>query len=614
MALSMVNIAPVDLADGGMAYRSPVMMAIGEGDILADRIGVDVLRNGEPVDLTDVLCTGYFIRPDGGTVVIEGVAIGNRAYVDLPQACYAYEGQFSLAVKLTGGSVTGTMRIVDGVVRRTTTDTTVDPGTLVPSIEDLIQAIEDATASIPADYSELQSDVNGILQNALFVGGTITLIPSNSNFNDYITMGNYRVQNVTTARTIANIPVQEPGRLTVMSLNSTANFAQIYYPINSRKIYYRYQTGAWNVVTQKLASTGDTSDRATRIRYLLLNDGVCHLGPGDFYVSGINMPDNTVLEGEGEATRIILDPSVTAGSAVKMGSRCTVKNCKIVGSLEDITFTTGSIDSIHLGLRHGVLWLGDATESDSSANLHREGRIQNLDISGFTGGGITCEMTGYGTDAGVNASDCNIYNCGAGINIAYWAEYSRFTNINCNACYYGLINHGGNNSFVNCGFSSNHVGVYMNGAEGAIYKHDGTTGTVKNSGHGELVACAINHNGFGDDHNSGYAIYCRAIDSGFSFVGCQIFYGKLYFKSSSYVMVNATNFGSGIEITVSIPSSYIFNSCYFRTNLKVYPQDSAGNPITTFDADGNLQRFKFLNCFSGNGAPVTVQSAAEATN
>ena len=583
-------------------------------DNQANKINVAVLDNGEPAIISGAV-DAYVIRSDGATVgVTGGTIIGNVASVTLPEAAYAVPGVISVVVKLTSSGTVTTIAALVANVYRSTTDTAVDPGTIIPDIADLIQAINDAIAEIPADYSALQADVEGVKQNALFVGGTITLVTSNSDFNNYTTMGNYRVQNVTTARTILNIPVQEPGRLTVMSLNSTANFAQIYQPINSRRIYYRYQIGAWNVVNQRLAATGDTADRATRIRFILLADGVCHLGAGDFYVTGINMPDDTVIDGEGEATRIILDPSVTAGYAVKMGSRCTVKNCKIVGSLEEISFTTGSIDSIHLGLRHGVLWLGDATESDSSANLHREGRIQNVDINGFTGGGITCEMTGYGTDAGINASDCNVFNCGAGINISYWAEYSRFTNINCNACYYGLINNGGNNSFTNCGFSSNHVGIYMNGAEGAIYKHDGTTGTIKNSGHGEMVACAINHNGFGDDHNEGYAIYCRGIDSGFTFDACQIFYGKLYFKSSGYVIVNASNFGSGVEITVSIPSSYMFNMCFFRNNLRLFPQDANGDPITTFDADGNLQRFKFINCFGVTGLPVTVQSAAEATN
>ena len=43
---------------------------------------------------------------------------GNEAYVTLPQACYNYEGQFTLAVKVISDNndITGTMRIVDGVV------------------------------------------------------------------------------------------------------------------------------------------------------------------------------------------------------------------------------------------------------------------------------------------------------------------------------------------------------------------------------------------------------------------------------------------------------------------------------------------------------------------
>ena len=162
MAINKENFRRVELATGIVRDSLPVV--IGEGDIEADRFGVEVFRGAgdTPTDLTGMDCTGYFIRQTGDTVVITGTVDGNRAWVDLPQACYAYEGQFSLAIKLVGGGVTGTMRIVDGVVRRTTTDTTVDPGTLVPSIEDLIQAIEDASdeieavvASIPADYSAL---------------------------------------------------------------------------------------------------------------------------------------------------------------------------------------------------------------------------------------------------------------------------------------------------------------------------------------------------------------------------------------------------------------------------------------------------------------------------
>lgn len=154
MAIYREDIVNVELNSGSI-FRSFLNHQIGEGDSGANRFGVRVFRGGEEVSVSGATCTGYFIRPEGDTVVITGTASGNTAYVDLPQACYTYEGQFSLAIKLAGGDVTGTMRIVDGVVTNTTTDTLIDPGTVIPSIEDLIEAIETAVASIPADYSDL---------------------------------------------------------------------------------------------------------------------------------------------------------------------------------------------------------------------------------------------------------------------------------------------------------------------------------------------------------------------------------------------------------------------------------------------------------------------------
>lgn len=153
------DIIDVELT-GGNISRSFMGKTIGEGDILANRFGVKVMRNGNPVQLTGVSCAGYFIRSDGGTIPINGSVSGNKAYVDLPQACYAIEGQFSLAIKLSGGSVTGTVRIVDGVVSNTTTGIPIDPGTIIPSVETLIEAIEAAIANIPADYSQVTNSLN----------------------------------------------------------------------------------------------------------------------------------------------------------------------------------------------------------------------------------------------------------------------------------------------------------------------------------------------------------------------------------------------------------------------------------------------------------------------
>lgn len=168
MAIYRENFRRVELASGIVRDGGPVV--IGEGDVLADRFGIDVYRGAGnfPIDLTGVSCQGYFIRQNGDTVVITGTVNGNRAYVDLPQACYAYEGQFSLAIKLVGGGTTGTMRIVDGVVRRTTTDTPVDPGSVVPSLAELLALIDDCEEATEAaqdaadSYAYLANDVSSM--------------------------------------------------------------------------------------------------------------------------------------------------------------------------------------------------------------------------------------------------------------------------------------------------------------------------------------------------------------------------------------------------------------------------------------------------------------------
>lgn len=153
MAIYKEDFVDIELTSGSI-YRSFLTRTIGEGDALANRFGVRAFRNGAAETLGGN-CTGYFIRNDGGTVTITGTVSGNTAYVDLPEACYAVEGQFALAIKVSGSGVTGTLRIVDGVVSNTTTGTIIDPGTIIPSIEDLMDAIDEAVASIPADYSNL---------------------------------------------------------------------------------------------------------------------------------------------------------------------------------------------------------------------------------------------------------------------------------------------------------------------------------------------------------------------------------------------------------------------------------------------------------------------------
>ena len=155
MANYKEDIVDIEL-ENGTVHRSFLNHTLGSGDEKANRFGVRTFRNGEPESVSNG-CYGYFIRADGTTVgPIEGVITGadsNKAYVTLPAACYAIEGNFQLAIKVTTTTTSGTLRIIDGVVSKTTTDTIVDPGTVVDSVDELVQAIEDAIAAIPEDYT-----------------------------------------------------------------------------------------------------------------------------------------------------------------------------------------------------------------------------------------------------------------------------------------------------------------------------------------------------------------------------------------------------------------------------------------------------------------------------
>ena len=95
------------------------------------------------------------IRADGGTVAVTGALSGNVATVVLPQAAYAVPGVASVVIKLTVSGEVTTIGAVVANVYESTTSTTIDPGTIIPSIQTLVNQINTAVSSIPADYSSL---------------------------------------------------------------------------------------------------------------------------------------------------------------------------------------------------------------------------------------------------------------------------------------------------------------------------------------------------------------------------------------------------------------------------------------------------------------------------
>ena len=328
-----------------------------------------------------------------------------------------------------------------------------------------------------------------------------------------------------------------------------------------------------------LESSKDKRDRSREIEKMLRELGVCILGSGDFFVSGVTMPDRATIKGMGGATRLILMEDVTDGAAITLGSFCTVKDISIVGAEADIEMPS------EVGTRHGILFRGNATEKDYalSNSQHKHGIINSCFISSFSGGGITCDKTGYSPSSSLTVSDCHIYLCGAGINISDFSEYHEFTNVLCTRNRYGCINNGGNNVFVNCGFNCNVTGFII----------DNSKGDKNNNSHGSVVGCTFNHS----DNNNGIGIYIRNTRHGYVFTGCQLFFSKIIIETSTKILFNTFNCGRNVEIIV--------NGKHATDGGLVVFENFAFNPLPSVTVTDN-DAVKFINCFDKDGNPFVL--------
>ena len=161
--LCRCDIVNIDVTKSLM--RSYVGIVLATGDNNANKYGVNVYKDGEPLDITGYSVLGHFIRPDMATLPIPGTAEGNTAYVELPAACYTSSGSFSLAIKISGTDITQTVRVVDGCIRQTQTDAVVDPGEVVPTLDDLFAKIADVEAAAAA-AKEATAQAEEAAQNA----------------------------------------------------------------------------------------------------------------------------------------------------------------------------------------------------------------------------------------------------------------------------------------------------------------------------------------------------------------------------------------------------------------------------------------------------------------
>ena len=120
--------------------------------------GVD--GDGHKVNITGTV-TASVMRADGGTVWINtGTIVDGEVHVTLSAQCYAIPGRVVISIYIANGDTATCIYCGITDVDRNRSDTSVDPGTIMPSVADLIARIEAAVNSIPADYSTLATQVS----------------------------------------------------------------------------------------------------------------------------------------------------------------------------------------------------------------------------------------------------------------------------------------------------------------------------------------------------------------------------------------------------------------------------------------------------------------------
>ena len=441
-----------------------------------------------------------------------------------------------------------------------------------------VEVIKNTTVNANIVYGILNELSNAMITSIIKsdVFAAKDFLSRGSDLDDITDLGAYGLANGYNYTHMPSALAQKSGSLLVfkMSDNYVLQIA-LGHPLNDILVFRRYKlNGAWQSWVELtnaesaiyLEPSGDSVDRTAEILSLLTNAKVCRLKAGDYYVNNLEMPDGTLLIGDGDATKIYLSGTAD-GFAIKMGSYCAVKNLSIIGADADLTFGTSP------GNRHGILWEGTYSQDHQAPY---KGLITDVRISRFSGGGITCRDTGYGTNNHIEATNLYITNCWAGINIVYWSEFHKFVNARCSSCRIGCVNNGGNNIFVNCDFSSSlEIAMLM----------DNESNQSPNNTHGSCVGCTFNHTQSGGQSNSGVGIKIINCPNGFIFNACQIFFSKIQLVDSSGIVFSNNNFGkTNCDISIDGGKAILFIGNIF--------QDKP--PITvTGDAEVN-----FTHCYS----------------
>ena len=136
------------------------------GDKKAHTIRLYVYSYGVPVSMDGVTVSAYFLRNDGETVLVSGTASDNEVVVTLAQECYAYEGDLTASVKVTSGETTLTLCVMVLKIRKASSDAIVDPGTVIPGIDDVLAKMDEMDAAVKAAQTAVEGAEGAVTKAA----------------------------------------------------------------------------------------------------------------------------------------------------------------------------------------------------------------------------------------------------------------------------------------------------------------------------------------------------------------------------------------------------------------------------------------------------------------
>lgn len=337
--------------------------------------------------------------------------------------------------------------------------------------------------------------------------------------------------------------------------------------------HFTTDTNGWlqPIDTESEDETGKT-DMTGAIMSMLNDTGYCHLAKGIYYVSGnIDMPYGSTLEGCGEGTIIRLLSSVESGYCVKPTRYSTIRGIRFSGGYAD-----GDVSTSDIGTRNGVVFLANKDGQEPELPNVEPCMISDCWFENFSGSGIYCHNSGGGTRESLIVSSCYMKYCKVGINIDYYSEYHKFTNVITYRCYYACINKGGNNVFTACTFHGT-IGFYMDGS--------------RNNGHGSCVGCTFNHI---DNWNrpstkgGGLAVDAYGVVNGFVFTGCQVWYGELRVRGSRGIAFSDCQIGGYPKVTVTGGYPAFFSNCIFHATPTLNVNESTRFDNCYLDEDGSV--------------------------